>query len=186
MDDQEIIGLYWARSEAALSATADKYGRYCYGIAYAVLADRGDSEECVNDTYLRAWEAIPPRRPQRLGTFLGKLTRNLALDRYRYKHRERRGGGQLPLALEELGDCVSGADYGQQLPDELTLAEALNRFLGELPSRTRRIFLRRYWYFSSIQEIAADFALGESRVKMTLLRTRQKLRDYLEKEGIEL
>lgn len=186
MDDQQIIDLYWARSEVALSATADKYGRYCYGIAYAVLADRGDSEECVNDTYLRAWEAIPPRRPQRLGTFLGKLTRNLALDRYRCSHREKRGGGQLPLALEELGDCISGADHGQQLPDELTLAETVNRFLGGLPPQTRRIFLRRYWYFSPIQEIAADFALGESRVKMTLLRTRRKLRDYLEKEGIEL
>ena len=185
-DDRQIIELYNERSETAISETADKYGKYCYYIAYHILYNEQDSEECVNDTYLRAWEAIPPQYPNKLSAFLGKITRNLALNRYRYYMREKRGAGQTSIVLDELQECVPASDSTEQEVEEILLVEVLNRFLHELPIEKRMMFLRRYWYMSSIQEIAQDYEISEGKVKMSLLRIRNKLKQTLEKEGIVL
>lgn len=184
MDDRQIIALYNERSEAALTETANKYGRYCHAIAYNILFDAEDSEECVNDTWLRVWETIPPQCPDNLSAFLGKITRNLAINRYKHNRREKRGGGQMPLVLEELGECIPGADSTEETAGEALLVEVLNRFLAELSLEKRKIFMRRYWYMSSVKEIAEDFGMSESKVKMTLLRLRSRLKTFLEKEGI--
>ena len=186
MEDKQIIELYNERSEAAISETAEKYGKYCYTIAYHILDNEQDSEECVNDTYLKTWETIPPQYPNKLSAFFGKITRNLALNRYRYYIREKRGKNQVALALEELQECIPDANKVEQAMEEKYLIEVLNRFLYDLPAEKRMIFLRRYWYLSSIQEIARDYEISESKVKMTLLRVRKKLKQVLEKEGIVL
>ena len=186
MEDKEILALYRARAEDAIAETAKKYGRYCHTIAYNILHSDEDSEECVNDTYLRAWAAIPPQWPERLATFLGKITRNLALDRWKLVAAEKRGMGQVVLALDELEECVPAADDTAQIADDLALTAALERFLGGLSVEARRIFLRRYWYLSPIKTIAVDFGIGESKVKMVLLRARNELKQCLEKEGINL
>ncbi|MCM1223873.1 MAG: RNA polymerase sigma factor [Lachnospiraceae bacterium] len=186
MDDKGILDLYWARSEAAISETAVKYGRYCHSIAYQILHSAEDSEECVNETWMKAWESMPPKRPERLSVFLGKITRNLSLNRYRQDNAQKRGGGQVPLALEELQECVPAAGRMDQVIDDMSLAEILNEFLAALPTEARKIFMRRYWYLSSVREIAEDFHIGESKVKMTLLRARNELKSRLEKEGIAI
>ena len=186
MQDEQIIELYWARSENAISETADKYGKYCYYIAYNILHNNEDSEECVNDTYWKAWGVMPPQRPQRLSAFLGKITRNLALHRYEKDTAKKRGGGQMALALEELSECISGGNSVEQAMEERLLSEALNCFLAELSPEVRRIFMRRYWYLSEIKEIAADYRISESKVKVALYRTRKRLKQFLEKEGIML
>lgn len=185
MDDKLIVQLYWERSENAITETDKKYGKYCYAIAYNILADHEDSMECVNDTYLNVWESIPPHRPQRLLPFLGKITRNISLNRYSFLHAEKRGGSQISLCLDELSN-ISNSAYGDSAIDDIALAEILNRFLSELSPENRKIFMRRYWYFSSVKEIAKDYGLTESKVKMSLMRTRSKLKQYLEKEGISL
>ena len=186
MDDKQIIDLYWARSESAIAETAAKYGSFCHRIAYNILASREDSEECVNDTYLKTWEAIPPRRPTKLAAFLGKITRNLALNRYVQRKAEKRGGGQVPLALEELAECVPDPDSVERRVDDRFLAEMFNVFLSRLPEEARKVFLLRYWSLYPVRDIAAACAVSESKVKMSLMRTRKKLRTFLEQEGIEL
>ena len=186
MDDKQILELYNERSETAISKTADKYGRYCHYIAYNILFNIQDSEECVNDTYLKAWQTIPPQYPSKLSTYLGKITRNLALNRYKYYNRQKRGEGQTELVLEELLECVPTAESTEQAVEEKILVEVLNCFLNDLPEEKMKIFMRRYWYFSPIKEIANDFAMSESKVKMILSRSRSKLKQILEKEGIIL
>ena len=186
MDDRQILKLFEERSEAAISETAAKYGKYCHTIAYNILCNEEDTEECVNDTYLKAWDSIPPQVPHKLSAFLGKITRNLTLDKYRYYSREKRNNGQTALALEELLDCIPATDSTEQAVSDKFLVEVLNRFLEELPEEKRKIFMKRYWYLHSVQEIAEEFAVSESKVKMTLLRTRSKLKQVLEKEGIYL
>ena len=186
MDEKEIIALYWARSENAIAETAQKYGKFCHSIAYNILANREDSEECVNDTWLHTWNAIPPRKPNKLAAFLGKITRNLALKKYEIYTAAKRGGGQVPLALEELAEYIPDPDSVERQMDDRMLADALNGFLAGLSPETRRIFLRRYWKLSSVKEIALDYGISESKVKMSLLRTREKLRSFLEQEGIAL
>lgn len=186
MDDRQIIELYNERSETAISETADKYGKYCYYIAYHILYNEQDSEECVNDTYLRTWQAIPPQCPNKLSAFLGRITRNLALNRYRYYIKEKRGYGKTSLVLDELQECVPAGNSTEQAIEEKLLVEVINRFLYELPIEKRMMFLRRYWYLSSIKEIAEDYEISEGKVKMTLLRIRNKLKQTLEKEGIVL
>lgn len=186
MDDNQILDLYWRRSENAISETANKYGKYCHYIAYNILRDNGDSEECVNDTYLKAWEIIPPHRPNRLSTFIGKITRNLALNKYKHYTAQKRGSGQVSLALDELQECLSTNNGVDKVIDDLTLTDVLNRFLASLPSETRKVFMRRYWYLSSIKDIADDFKISESKTKMMLLRARKELKKILEKEGIAL
>lgn len=186
MEDLEIVDLYWARDESAISETARKHGAYCRYIAYHILWNEEDSEECVNDTYLSAWRAMPDQRPARLGPFLGKITRNLALNRREAYHAEKRGHGQTPLALDELRECVPAPDQTAQAVDDLALAQLLNRFLASLPREKRKIFMRRYWYLSPVKEIAADYSMSESKVKMILLRARKSLKQLLKDEGIGL
>lgn len=186
MDDKEIVALYWARSDTAITETAKKYGAYCFCVAQRILQNREDSEECVNDTYWRAWGAMPDRRPDRLSPFLARITRNLALNRREKGQTEKRGSGQVPLALEELRECIPAADSVERILDDQALAAVLNRFLASLTAEKRQIFLRRYWYLCSIAEIARDCSLSESKVKMSLHRSRAALRQLLEKEGIDL
>ena len=184
MEDSRIISLYWARSEQAITETDKKYGAYCRRIADNILNDRQDSEECVNDTWLRAWNAMPPQRPSKLAAFLGTIARNLALDRWRESRTKHRGGGQVELALEELAECISSRDGEERWMEELVLTEVLNRFLTILPQESRIIFLRRYWYLCPVKEIARSMGVSENKVKMSLMRSRNKLRELLEKEGI--
>lgn len=186
MEDNQIVDLYWARSENAISETERKYGRYCHYIAYNILHSDEDSEECVNDTYLNAWNAMPDKQPSRLAAFLGTITRNLALKRWERYNAEKRGSGQVMLALDELQECVPATNNENQIVDDLVLAEVFNRFLASLPKEKRKIFMRRYWYLSPVAEIAENYSISESKVKMSLLRTRNELKLVLEKEGIDL
>ena len=186
MEDNQIIRLYFERSEEAISQTAAKYGKYCHTIAYNILHNHEDSEECVNDTYWKAWSIIPPHRPRKLAAFLGKITRNLSLDLYRHSAADKRGGGVFAIALEELGDCVASADSMDNYVDERVLADILNKFLASLPAAHRKIFMQRYWYVCSVKEIAANYGITESKVKMSLLRSRNRLKAILEKEGVAL
>lgn len=184
MDDKQIVDLYWERSETAISETEQKYGKYCRYIAFNILQNDEDSEECVNDTYLRAWNSMPPHRPSVLKTFLGKITRNLSLDRYKMLKADKRSGGQMPLVLEELQECLPASDNTANIIEEITITDILNRFLSSLPLEQRKMFMQRYWYFGSIKEIAAEYGISESKVKMSLLRSRNKLKTMLEKDGI--
>ena len=186
MTDKEIIALYFKRSENAIEQTDVKYGKLCHSISINILNDTRDSEECVNDTWLRAWGAIPPKRPAMLRTFLGKITRNLALNRWEHAHADKRGKGETAAALDELAECVADTRAGQpdQLPEQLTLTECINRFLEHQKPENRKLFVRRYWYLSEIKEIAGDYGFTESKVKMTLSRMRAQLMAELEKEGI--
>lgn len=186
MEDGKIIQLYLNRSEQAISETSEKYGRYCHYVAFSILRDDGDSEECVNDTYLRAWNAIPPARPNRLQTFLGKITRNLALNRWEKHAAEKRGAGQVPFVLDELAECIPAGEDPERFSEDAVIRDVLDRFLAGLPKETRRIFVRRYWYMSPVSEIAAEYGLSESKVSVTLFRTREKLKAVLEEEGIAL
>ena len=182
MEDTKIIDLYWARDEKAIRETQRKYGRYCHTIAYNILHNDEDAEESVNDTYLGAWNSMPPHKPERLSAFLGKITRRLSLKKYRDKTAEKRGGGEVPLALDELLECIpDGMDFDEKLRAE-ELALLLDSFLRELPARERNVFLCRYWYFAPIKDICRRFGLGESGAKMMLSRTREKLLARLEKE----
>lgn len=182
MDDRAIIELYNKRDENAIGETQKKYGRYCHYIAYSILHSDEDSEECVNDTYMKVWNSIPPRSPERFSAFIGKITRNTALDRYAQNRAQKRDAG-VELALDELSECISDS-ADEEMTEELILKDAINRFLASLPKRTRIIFMRRYFYLLSIKEIAEGLGISESNVKVTLLRTREKMREYLEKEGI--
>lgn len=186
MEDKEIIHLFRNRSEEAIHETAKKYGKYCHYIAYNILFNEQDSEECVNDTYLNAWDSIPPQNPVRLSTYLGKITRNLALNKWAYYHADKRGKGQVSIALEELQECISSADVVEKVVEEIHFSDIFNRFLASLSRKKRVIFLRRYWYLSSIKEICTDFHMSESKVKMMLMRLRNEFRVFLEKEGVSL
>lgn len=184
MKDQAIIDLYWARDPRAVTASEEAYGAYCRAVARGILWDERDGEECVSDTWHRAWLSMPPRRPAVLRAFFGKITRNLALHLYERQHAQKRGGGQVPLALEELEECIPSAHSVENALEGQALSALLDRFLRELPSRERVIFLRRYWYLCPVKDIARSMGLGESLVKMSLSRTRQRLRQMLEKEDI--
>lgn len=186
MDDSRIIELYWLRSESAIAETANKYGSYCRYIAYNILRSHEDSEECVSDTYLRAWNAMPPQRPNKLSAFLGKITRNLSLNRLEKQNAKKRGEGQTDLVIEELSECVPSPVSIEKAVDDILLTEILNGFLEGLAEDKRKIFMRRYWYLCSVKEIAADFNMSESNVKVTLFRLRGELKQILEKEGIVL
>lgn len=183
MEDKKIIELYFARNESAIAETDRKYGAYCRAIAYRILEDRLDSEEVTNDTYLRLWNSIPPQKPDPLKPYVGRISRNLALDVYDAKHAQKRQG--VTLALEELAECLPSND-GREIGESAALSDALSRFISSLPERERVIFVRRYFHLYPIAQIANDLALKESTVAMSLSRARVKLRKYLQKEGFAL
>lgn len=183
MEDKKIVSLYWDRQEQAIDETRSKYGPYCRHIALNILSDEQDALECENDTYLAAWNAIPPHRPKTLSTFLGKLTRRISLDRLKRRLAQKRSADTAPLSLDELAQCIpDGKSLTEQL-EAKELAKSISAFLRTLSLRDRQVFLRRYWHCDSISQIAAQTHWGESKVKMNLLRTREKLREYLRKEG---
>ena len=186
MEDKDIIRLYFERSEEAINATAQKYSAFLSAISFGILRSREDAEECVNDTYMQAWNSIPPNEPKRLPAFLGKITRNLSLNRYERMTAQKRGGGSKELALEELEECIPAAGDVQREVEDTELRELINEFLGRLNKESRIIFMCRYWYFCTVSEIAEDMHVGESKVKMSLLRTRKKLKQFLEKQGVAL
>lgn len=186
MTDSEIIALFFARSEDALTETDNAYGNYCRALTLGILGSREDSEECVNDTYLKLWEQIPPKRPPSLGAFAAKTARNLALNRRSALRAEKRGGGLSKVDYEEIKDCLPSSENVGRKAEEGELTKALERFLRALPKQKRLIFLKRYWGFMTFEQIARDMSLPESTVKTTLYRTRERLRGFLEKEGIEV
>lgn len=185
MEDQKIIELYWAREEEAIRATSDKYGGLCRAVVGSILASPEDSEECVNDTWLGLWNAIPPQRPRRLAAYVGRVARNLALKRYDYVTAQRRNP-QAVRSLEELGECVSGRESMETELENRRIERVIGDFLWGQEEEKRNVFLLRYWYFASIEEICGRTGFGESKVKSMLSRTRQKLRQHLEQEGIAL
>ncbi len=186
MDDREIILLYRNRDEQAIQATAAKYGAYCTSIAQNILGNPEDAEECVNETFWKTWESIPPHNPAVLSAFLGKVTRNLSINRFRRSHAEKRGSGQLPLVLDELSGYVSDQGDVEQALDRKELINALNGFLSTLSPDKRSIFVCRYWYFDSIRQIALRFSMTENHVRVCLSRLRSRLRTYLSERGFDL
>ena len=183
MEDQAIVALYWQRDESAIQETQQKYGPYLLKIAYQILSSREDSEECVNDTYLKAWGSMPPHRPGTLSTYLGRITRQRSIDLFRTRHRDKRGGSEYALSLTELEDCVSGGDTTGEEVDLHLLAEAMERYLRGLSPDARTVFLGRYWFLDPLRDVAASHGFTEGKVKSLLYRTRQGLRAHLEKEG---
>ena len=184
MEDRKIVDLYWQRDENAIPETAAKFGGYCRTIAYNILSDAEDAEECLNDTWLRAWNTMPTNRPSRLAPYLGKLSRWISLTRLREKTSLKRGGGETELVLDELAEAVdSGADV-EKAVELKELNAALRRFLKSLGETERQVFLARYWFIASIAEIAEKFGFSESKVNSMLHRTRKKLLGYLKEEGL--
>lgn len=184
--DERIIRLYESRDESAIDLTAKKYGALCQSVAYNILANHEDAEECVNDAYLAVWNSIPPQKPLSLGNFLTRITRNLALDRYKANHRQKRGEGQVPLALEELSDVVSGEDDVPDAYERKELLASIRRFLLTQSPRDRGIFTDRYIRLDSTAVLAARYRVKEAQVLLILSRTRKKLKEYLAKEGYTL
>lgn len=186
MNDKEIIQLYLNRDQRALSVTAKKYGKYCTSIAKNILGNNEDAEECVNDAYLNTWNSIPPTIPTIFSAFLGRITRNLAFNKYKHSHVMKRGNGEVTIVLDELAECVSGLDDVEKEIDRRELVEAINSFLDTLSPRKRNIFISRYWYADSVSSIAERYEMTESNVFTTLSRLRLKLKKYLIERGFEI
>ena len=184
MNDAEMIRLYQQRDEQALTETKKRYEALCMTVAYNLLGNREDAEECVNDALMRLWQAIPPAEPVSLGAYLLTAVRNAARDRLTYQKAQRRGSGLLAESIEELSDCLPSADHPDRMIESIALRDALNRFLSALKPTARMIFLRRYWLCLSVKEVAAETGCSFSRVNMSLLRTRKKLKDFLEQEEL--
>lgn len=182
MDDCKIVDLYWARNETAIEESDKKYGRMLHSLSYSLLTSHEDAEECVNDTYLDAWGAMPEARPEFLGAFLSKITRRISVDRFRMKHREKRGG--LDNLLVELSDCIPSSETPAEEYENKLLREELNSFLYSQSEERRAIFILRYFYSRSVSEIASRLGIGESKVKTTLHRVRRELHDYLEEREL--
>ena len=183
MDDNEILDLYFARSEQAIVQTDQKYGFYCYSIAKRILSDPLDAEESVNDTYLAAWQSMPPHRPSVLSAYLAKLTRRISIDLFRYRTRAKRQASEYAVSLEELSDCVSGGNTPEEILNAKALADAIGVYLRTQSKETQAAFLGRYYFLDPVKEIAAYLGITESKVKTLLFRTRVGLKEYLEKEG---
>jgi RNA polymerase sigma-70 factor (ECF subfamily) len=186
LEDLKIIELFFERKECAIAETERKYGRYLSKIAYNILFDTEDSEECVNDSYMKTWNIIPPQKPKVLRTFLGKITRRLAIDIFRKKHAEKRGNSEFALSLSELDECIPENFSAESAFVQKELSESINRFLSSLSKENRDIFICRYFYSDSIKEIASFFGTSESKIKSSLFRSRKALKDQLEKEGFYL
>lgn len=183
MEDTKIIELYFARDERAVAETADKYGAYCFSLANSILPNQQDAEEAVSDTYWKIWNAIPPHRPAVLKLFLAKITRNLSFSRWRSLTAEKRGGGEMALVLEELSGCIAAPERVEDAMNAKELAKAIRSFLDTLPAREQDIFLRRYFFVEESEAIAKRYGMKQATVLRTLSRTRNKLRQYLAKEG---
>lgn len=183
MNDNKIVELYWQRKEDAIRETDLKYGAYCFAVANNILSNKEFSEECVNDTWLRAWNTIPPQRPNCLKMFLAKITRNLSFDKFKAENAYKRGGGEISAALDELKECLSDASDVESEIDIKELTSSINRFLHTLQKRESDVFLRRYFYVDSVSEIAKRYGLKKSNILVILSRTRKKLKMHLEKEG---
>ena len=186
MEDFEIVEMYWDRNENAIAQTDRKYGKYCRKIAYNILFDREDTEECVSDTWLQTWNSIPVQRPENLSTYVGKICRNISINLYEKLNAEKRGGHETDACLDEMAEVVGkGSDVEEQL-DLSVLTDVINNFLQSCDKETRIIFVQRYWYMVPVKDIAKENGLSESKVKMTLLRTREKLKEYLQEEGYSI
>ena len=183
MEDERIVALYWERSEEAIRQTQSKYDNYCMGIAGRILSNHEDARECVNDTYLAAWDAIPPQRPAVLSTFLGKLTRRISIDRWRALTADKRGGSAVTVALEELEACIPGGTDPVKEVEAKELARAISGFLRTLPYIQRKVFLMRYFEMADLPQIQEEFQISNSKAKSMIHRTRKKLKTYLQEEG---
>lgn len=186
MEDEKIVSLYWEREESAISETEKKYDRYLTKIAYNILYDREDSRESVNDTYLAAWESMPPHRPSVLSAYLAKLTRRISIDRFRLKTRQKRIPSEYMISLSELDECVSGGNPTEEIINVRLLADAIGVFLRTQSTEVRTAFLGRYYFLDPVKEVAAYCGMTESKCKSLLHRTRLGLKDYLRKEGFEV
>lgn len=183
MEDSEIIELYWQKSADAISETANKYGAYCFTIANNILHSVEDSEECVNDTWLHAWNAMPPQRPNVLRMFLARITRNLSFDRFNAKNAEKRGGGEITFVLDELAECLAAGSNVETAYEGKELEQCIRHFVRTLPERDGNVFVRRYFFTESVAAIAKRYGLTENNVMVLLSRTRKKLKLVLTKEG---
>ena len=181
MEDKKIVALYWERNESAISESEAKYGKYCYSVAYNVLRSHEDSEECLDDTWVGAWRAMPPERPSKLSSFLARITRNIAIDRYR-RYSAKKRSAEVDMAIDEFWECIPSEDA--PIDEVLGLREAINGALASLEPKARVIFMRRYWYSMSIKDIAESMHISETHVSVVLHRTRSKFKEYLTKEGI--
>lgn len=181
MEDYRIVDLYWARNETAITESDLKYGKMLKSLSYSLLSSREDAEECVNDTYLGAWNAMPTARPEFLGAFLSKITRRLSIDRWRHDHREKRGG---IAAFEELNECIPSESSVETEYENGVLSQHLNSFLASLTKEKRIIFLRRYYFSQPLSLIAAELGMSEAKIKTVLFRLREKLREELEEAGL--
>ncbi|MBQ2998635.1 MAG: sigma-70 family RNA polymerase sigma factor [Oscillospiraceae bacterium] len=184
MEDEKIIELYFERKESAITETALKYGNYLYKIAYNILLNNEDSEESVNDTYLGAWNAVPPEKPRIFSAFLSKITRYISLNKWRSKKTEKRGSGEVDLAFEEIEECVPSNNSVIEEIETKELAKMISYFLKKLPETERVIFIRRYYYFDSVSDICKKFGFSKSKISTLLCRTRKKILSFLEKEGM--
>ena len=185
MDDNMIVDLFWERNEDAITQTQEKYGKYCFSIAFNILKSDSDAEECVNDTYMNAWNSMPPNRPNVLSLFLGKITRNLSLNKY-YHNRAMKRTTVIEEALDEVADFVSSDSDFDPVAEETVLKDVINRFLASLNKQNRIVFVRRYWYLSTVKEIANDCGLSENNVKVKLTRLRKSFKAFILKEGIQI
>lgn len=183
MQDEKIVELYWGRDEQALVETEAKFHKYLFKIAFGILADKSDSEESVNDTYLAAWNSIPPQKPSVLSTYLGKLTRRISIDIFRRKNSQKRKTSQYALSLAELNDCVKSKDNLEEEMENMDLGAAISGFLRTLSKESRTLFVSRYYFCDSLKDAARYVGISESKAKSTLYRTRLALKDYLLKEG---
>ena len=186
MEDEKLIDLFWNRSNQAIRETSDKYGTYLNDISMNILRGEGDAAECVNDTYLAVWNSIPPQRPEAFKSWIGRIARSISFDCYRREHAGKRGGHEMDMLLLELSDCIPCPVRGQEESSNGEVAKILNLFLKDMKKENRMIFLRRYWYGNSVEEIAERFSMKESRVRSSLFRSREALRICLEREGIRL
>ena len=184
MEDHMIVDLYWARDQRAIVESEDKYGPYCRAIARRILEQWEDAEECVNDTWLHAWNAMPPQRPNILSAFFGKLTRNLSLDRWRRARAAKRGGNQVEIALHELEDCLPDRHSPDEALEARETAAIISDFLRRQEEIDRKLFIRRYFHLESLEELRGEFFMTEGQVKSRLHRLRKKLKAELEREGV--
>ena len=186
MDDKDIVKMYWDRNENAIAETSSKYGGYCHTIAMNILNDPEDTEECVNDTYLNAWNSMPPHKPSMLSAFLGKITRNLSFNRYKAKRTAKRGNGEIEIILDELAEIVSDKENVEDKMIRGELLHAIDLFLGTLSGKGQGIFIRRYWYSDSVKSIAEMYYCSENTVSVTLSRIRRQLKKYLNERGYDI